>query len=259
MTTTDASITLLNTRPSHQSNGLSQKVVAEGFQVLNCPALEIQPLSKVIQNLPGLGDFEAIFFISRNAVRCLNQLWQTAYQQPLNLSSSQQCYAIGQATQKALAELQIESIAAEGMSDSEHLLRQLTNPFTQRCLIVKGTGGRDALAIGLQQKGAEVSEWSVYERVPATFCMNNWMLFRQAKWPVFLFTSYQAWEFFMDQLISDRPADVGWAKRQTAVVFSERIGIKLQQNGWLGKLKVVSEQSDDGVVKCLTQFADENR
>lgn len=251
--TVQSSITLLNTRPVGQASRLSQLLTDAGFRVMACPAIEIVKLPFDDNKITTLSEVDAVFFISRNAVKCFNEL---IHNRPLRdiLNQRIEIYSIGQATKNALMELGVQSSCPAKASDSATLLDSLTNFDQKNCLIVKGQGGLDILFKGLRAKGALVSEWSLYKRIPAPFCVKTWQDFRQEDRPCFLFSSLESWRFLITQISNEKPEDLDWVYQQSSIVFSDRIRQKMVELGWKGMISVVSSQSDQGILKSLTQI-----
>lgn len=249
-------LTLLNTRPAHQAGPLTQLLQSDGITTLECPAIAIQPLDAALPKPPGLVVYDAIFFISINAVEQFHKLFQQPDSSTINLPDTLSCYAIGEATRHALKQIGISAKTAASQFDTETLLRQLHVSAFKRALIVKGEGGRQALAEGLTALGVQVDEWVVYRRVAAPFCQSTWQHFQQAQEPVLLFTSYQAWCFLTEQL---QHHQWDWAIQLPAIVFSKRIAEKIRQQGWQGPLIVVAQQSNEGIYQSLIQIANNNR
>lgn len=251
--------TLLNTRPKKQAESLTQLIQGRGIKVVECPSMEIQQTAFPKALLSEITQFDTVFFISANAVNTLNQLWHDRCNRNLKLPDQLSCYAIGKSTQKALKELGIDSSTSAGSFDSVSLLATLPQMNTSKCLIVKGEEGLVTLAHGLRAKGANVTEWPIYRRIAAPFCKDNWQVFKQSKWPIFLFSSYQAFQLLIEQIERYDPVSKNWSLRQDAIVFSERIKKSLTELGWEGTVRVVSEQSNAGILECLTQFSDDSR
>lgn len=261
MTKPDPVLTFLNTRPVEQAEALSQSVREKGYQVLACPTLKIcsQPLPQ--QAEATLSKFDKVFFISQNAVKQFVEMWQSVYQTRPIFAKGTMCFAIGQSTYNAMkaldwpvAELSSNQYVTEALLQSE-ALQNLTD---QQCLIVKGKGGRPTLAEGLKAAGATVAEWAVYERLPANFCELEWQAFRAAHHPVLLISSLDAW-YGLDKMLKNSgngsKNDQAWLFLQDVIVFSERIKHALQQQGWQGRLFVVPQQSNAGIITALEQIS----
>ncbi|MDG4813587.1 uroporphyrinogen-III synthase [Hydrogenovibrio sp. 3SP14C1] len=262
MTKPDPVLTFLNTRPIEQAAALSQSVQQKGHQVLECPSLKICPLPLPEQAEKTLPKFDKVFFISQNAVKQLVEKWQSAYQTLPVFANHTSCFAIGQSTYLAMeshdwpvVKLNSSQYVTETLLELDDL-QDLTN---QQCLIVKGKGGRTALAEGLKAAGATVTEWALYERKSADFCASEWQAFQKARHPVLLISSLEAW-YRLEKMLKENNED--WAKKDQAwlflqdiIVFSDRIKNALQQQGWKGRLFVVPQQSNSGILTALEQIS----
>lgn len=82
--------------------------------------------------------------------------------------------AVGDATAKklqhALNNVDCATVLTPDAHTSEGILamQQLNEPSNQHVVIIKGEGGRDVIARGLQQRGYEVSHFCVYKREQLT-------------------------------------------------------------------------------------------
>lgn len=258
----DRVLTFLNTRPVEQAAALSQSVRQRGHQVLECPTLKICPLPLPEQAKTMLPEFDKVFFISQNAVKQLVEKWQSTYQAVPEFASQTSCFAIGQSTYTAMesynwpvVKLKSTQYVTETLLQSDDL-QDLTS---QRCLIVKGMGGRPALAEGLKAAGATVTEWALYERKPADFCAPEWQTFQQTHHPVLLISSLEAWDSLEKMLTKNNEnwtkKDQAWLFLQDIIVFSNRIKKALQQYGWQGRMFVVPQQSNAGILAALEQIS----
>lgn len=239
--------TLLNTRPEAQAVALAELLEQNGFANLFCPSIRIESLDTPP---PNLADFQAVFFVSANAVKQLAASWQAAFGKPLSLPESLTCFAIGKATAKSLQALGIDAKTPHDKFDTESLMSDLSDESFQQtqCLIVKGEGGLPDLADTLKQRGANVEEWIGYRRVAAGFCRESWRAFKQADYPVVLASSLDAWKSLVEVI---PPSEKQWLFAQDLLAFSERIAQSINDEGWQGKLKVINPQSNDGIVKGL--------
>lgn len=248
-------LTLLNTRPRHQAAHLTHLAENIGVTVLTCPSIEIETLSLPAEAVTRFGRFDKIVFVSRNAVAVLNDLFQAVGQASPPFGESARCFAIGQATQQALqaqgwpvASLDIDQFVSEDLLATQ-VLKDLQG---QRCLIVKGEGGRPTLKAGLEKAGADVEEWLIYRRRAAALCAQAWSKFQSAAHPVVLASSLQAWSNLVAMMSESAQA---WLFLQDIIVFSERIEQAIREQGWRGRIFVVPQQSDDGVLSALKQIS----
>jgi uroporphyrinogen-III synthase len=147
---------ILVTRPAHQTELLSQRLMALGAQITVLPALDIIANDFTSPTQP----YDLLIFISSNAVHFGQALLATQPQARIA--------AVGQRTTDALlAAGQQVDITPEAAASSEALLQHplLTNP-PKRILIVRGVGGRELLQETLTQRGSQVDVVEVYRRIP---------------------------------------------------------------------------------------------
>jgi len=156
-----AGVTVLVTRPPGQADGLCERIRAHGGDALPWPAVEILPTAEdeaVERALdPGMPP-DWLIFISRNAVQHGAATLAT-HPRP-------QIAAIGPSTAAALAKAGVTPTLAASKPDSEGLLADpaFSNVQGKRVVIVRGVGGREALALGLRARGARVGYEEVYRR-----------------------------------------------------------------------------------------------
>jgi len=136
----------------------------EGATTGRLPALQVVPAARGYEVAARMGPitaFDLVVFTSANAVHFGASL--LADERNLTLA------AVGPATARALAAAgHLNVIVPHGGYDSEHLLEDpRVGAPGQRILLVKGTGGRDALRQELGRRGAQVVVADVYERCPA--------------------------------------------------------------------------------------------
>ncbi|MFT4613674.1 MAG: uroporphyrinogen-III synthase [Bacteroidia bacterium] len=159
---------VLVTRPAGVANDhLCEILAAAGYEASSQPLLELRalaPLPAPARSLvQSLDNYEHVIFISTNAVGfgmlAIENYWP---QLPVGLS----WYAIGEATATLLQEHGISAITPGSLMTSEGLLAvpQLQAIAGQRVLIVKGEGGREALARTLRDRDATVDELACYQR-----------------------------------------------------------------------------------------------
>lgn len=155
---------ILVTRPKRQAQTLCRLIEQAGGVPLCFPVLEILPSRKMPDTarlFQRLDNFHWIIFISANAVSFAANLFARPLPETLRVA------AIGQATSKALAEWSIKvDLTPKPPFNAEALLAspKMQQMKDQRCLIVRGEGGRELLAETLKARGAKVSYAEVYRR-----------------------------------------------------------------------------------------------
>lgn len=156
-------LAVLVTRPQGIGENLVQAIESRGGDAIFVPAIEIEPLQPDTSELADLSTLPAgglAIFASRNAVA-----WGARYlPQP-----RPRVAAIGPSTASALATLGLTPDIRPVGFTSEDLLQlpELASLAGVRVFIIRGAGGRDALATGLKARGARVRYLDVYRRVRA--------------------------------------------------------------------------------------------
>ncbi len=165
-----AGVTVVVTRPVHQSYPLCRLIEAQGGSTLSAPVLEVKPVrlsAALVQKLTGPPALHWLIFISANAARYGMPLLEE-----LKISSSgSRLAAVGPATAAALAEFgRRDILIPEYHYDSQGLLMtdELQRVHGLRIAIFRGRDGKETLAQGLRARGAEVYYLEVYERLPIT-------------------------------------------------------------------------------------------
>ncbi|MDD5632949.1 MAG: uroporphyrinogen-III synthase, partial [Methylococcales bacterium] len=158
---------VLVTRPAHQAENLSRLIEEQGGVAVRFPTLAIVALddsSRIKSTLANLDKYQWLVFISANAVTMYGYYSDS---DKMAKFKSARIAAIGKATAQALvlAGLPVD-LAPEAGYNSEALLAmpQMQQMNGQRCLIVRGEGGRDELAVTLRSRGANVDYLDVYKR-----------------------------------------------------------------------------------------------
>ncbi|AQS38237.1 uroporphyrinogen-III synthase [Shewanella psychrophila] len=170
---------------------------------------------------------DIIIFISTNAVKfaakAIKQTWP----------SKTQFYAVGEATLKALSQCGIS--AQEAPQDSQQTEGLLTLPKLQslskkKIVIVRGVGGREALASELTHRGADVSYWEVYRRTcPTLTSVSNAQAWQHAKIDTIVVTSGE----ILDNLIKLVPKELfAWLRACHIIVPSSRVQEQAIANGF---------------------------
>lgn len=157
---------VLVTRPAHQAENLSKLITQRGGTAIRFPTLEVVAASDYSDTgniLANLDRFQWLVFISANAVNFALK----ANGGKIDRIRPTRIAAIGHATAQALeiAGLPVDLIPENGYN-SEALLSMLQIQLQkgQRCLIVRGQGGREELADTLRKKGVEVEYLEIYKR-----------------------------------------------------------------------------------------------
>lgn len=151
---------VLLTRPRTQAEELARIVDAAGMRAVVFPTLEIVPVRPAA---PERVDWDCIVFVSANAVEQGFSFALPGGVQPAGTRVA----AIGAATAAALrARGILDPIVPSAAFDTEALLAlpDFADVRGWRVLVVRGVGGREALADSLRSRGAEVRYLECYRR-----------------------------------------------------------------------------------------------
>ena len=161
MTSSLSGAGVIITRPAGQCEVLAEMMEQAGGMPVILPSMSIQPTSAASRwppELPPIDQYQVIIFISQNAVRLGAHYL---------VNNAAGLAAVGPSTARSLEALghPVSVSPGEGFS-SEALLQHpsLQNLRDQRVLIVRGVGGKELLAQGLQARGAKVDYLEVYCR-----------------------------------------------------------------------------------------------
>ncbi|GLS82241.1 uroporphyrinogen-III synthase [Paraferrimonas haliotis] len=244
---------LLLTRPKGRNHSLQQQLASMGVRTSVAPMLEIQANPDSRQYTPAqLANWaDKIIFISTNAVEFAKDLLQIIGRTQV------QCLAVGLATQAKLSEYGIlAETAPEHLQQTEGLLdlSSLQDVAEQRIVIVRGNGGRETLAQELQQRGAEVRYWQVYQRgVPECDINSLCQHWRQQQIDTIVITSGEALQNLRSQVQNN---DWQWLAQLHFIVPSERV---MDMAQGMGIQSVVNAQgaNDKAVIEAVKQLKGE--
>jgi uroporphyrinogen-III synthase len=247
-----AGVTVLVTRPPGQADGLCERIQAEGGTALRWPAVEIaatapdEPVERALD--PGMPP-DWLIFISRNAV----QHGTTA----LAMRPRPRIAAIGPATAAALAQVGVTPALTARKPDSEGLLDDPAFAAVegQRVVIVRGVGGREALALGLRARGARVGYEEVYRRrrpQPSAEAVAGLL----KRWQtdgiqVYTATSVEILRNLHDML---GPAGSEPLARTALVTASERVVKQADSFGHEGACLLASRPDDAALVEAIAEW-----
>lgn len=164
-------VRVLATRPAEQIAKLSAALRAEGADVLEVPAIAIEPPSswEAVDEAIARGQYRWVIFTSSNGVRFfVDRL--TALGNDTSWFTSADIAAIGPETARSLAERGLHADLVPGEFVAEALLAALTDAAPlrgERVLLARADIAREALVNGLLREGALVDQVTVYRTVPA--------------------------------------------------------------------------------------------
>ncbi len=244
---------VLVTRPVHQAEALCDLIEQQGWQAIRFPTLDIVGFTndKIQQQFRTLGKYDWLFFISSNAVNFA----LTANNGKIDDFKACSIAVVGKATEKALlsAGLTVD-LMPENNFNTEGLLATQAMQHIKRkhCLIIRGLGGREALANSLSQRGAIVDYMEVYKRVtPIVDSCHVHDMLRQQTLDVITITSGDA----LKNLIIMIGAEL---KNQLLavplIVISNRIKQLAEKSGFK-KILVTESPSDVAIIKTVVKMS----
>jgi len=154
---------VLLTRPQGRNQSMIEALNEKGVSHVVTPLLNVQA-TDIQQHQTSIEQFnqaDIVIFISTNAVKFASKALNNQF------PDSAQFYAVGEATYQALLTLGISSQKApQECQQTEGLLtlEQLHHISNKNIVIVRGVGGREALAEALNSRGAVVNYWEAYQR-----------------------------------------------------------------------------------------------
>jgi uroporphyrinogen-III synthase len=156
------------TRPAAQSRGLIERLRALGAEPLVCPAIAIAPLADYAALDAAIGrlaEYDWAIVTSANGVHALVERMRALGADLASLQSLK-LGAIGPATAQALAKYGLRAEFMPSAYVAESILDEIGDVAGQRILLPRADIAREALAIGLRERGAEVDEVAAYRTVP---------------------------------------------------------------------------------------------
>lgn len=247
---------VLVTRPEGQADTLMQGLRRAGCRPLHLPLLSIEalkPLPGVMrQRVQDLDLYDHVLFISANAARiglaCLEDYWP---QWP----DGQRYWAVGKSTADVLESRGLRVIWPASDMSSEGLLALpgLSDLAGQRCLIVRGEGGRTYLADGLGERGAEVDALVCYRRQAVTYSDDS-LRERLGNGSVeaVMISSGEGLEILTRLLQNREHTNLA---RATLFAPSERVANLASELGWLS-VRTVENASDSAMLAAAEQWRD---
>ena len=223
---TNNNLTALITRPEPYGQRLAQQLNQANVATVCQPVFSYQSSSETFDDT--LTEYAIVIFVSVAAVNYgahqLSSLKGTSH--------SPQIFAVGKATQAALATQGISAISpthhsTEGLLALELLARDNING--KRILIVRGDGGRECLASGLRSRGAIVNYWECYQRVWLDLPDDIAQIWQQNKVNCIIITSNNILKYVVNLL---KRADNYWENNGILVVASERIAQAAKAHGF---------------------------
>ena len=154
-------ITVAVTRARAQASGLALRLRELGAEVVEAPAIRIQPLDGPAPDLAG---YDLLCLTSPNGVRLLFERLFAAGRDARALAGATVA-AIGPGTAAALSEHGVVADVVPERFTAEGLLASLAGQPARRVLVARAAEARDVLPDGLRARGAEVDVLPLYETV----------------------------------------------------------------------------------------------
>ncbi|WP_305909105.1 uroporphyrinogen-III synthase [Methylomarinum sp. Ch1-1] len=243
-------VRILVTRPRPQAEGLCRLIERQGGIALNFPTLEIKPLAQTDEikaKLQALNDYHWLIFISANAVNFALK----ANNGKIEQFAEPRIAAVGGATAKALKDhdLSVDLLPDQGFNSEALLQTSAMRAIAgQRCLIVRGRGGREMLADTLRQRGASVDYLEVYQRtMPNRDISELLALLQHNRLNAVTITSGEALQNLLAMLGDDAPLLFSLP----LVVISDRIEQMARQIGFK-RILVTNSPADTAILQTLT-------
>lgn len=246
---------ILVTRPAHQAEKLCHLIEANHGNPICLPTIEIVPLLLEKSELESvLTNTDWFIFTSTNAVRCYFSQLDDAKMRELKTKS---CFAIGQATAKALISkgLSVDLTPSDGYNSEALLdLLALRDVSEKTILIIRGENGRETLAQTLKKRGAKVSYQNVYKReIPEIDCTEISQLISQKQLNFIAITSGEAVENLV-KMLPQMQHDL--LRKIPLIVVSERIQT-IAKNLGFEHIALAQMPSDDAILKTITTIINE--
>ena len=162
------------TRPLAQNSSWTESLREAGFDVVECPLLEIVSVERaeqrpIVNIVLDLDQYNKAIFVSQNAVEhaftYIQQYWP---QLPFGLS----WFGVGVKTRALLSSYLEEGFCFTGLATEQNVmnsedllaLEELQIVEGEKVLIFRGVGGRDLIRLTLEARGAEVQYCELYKR-----------------------------------------------------------------------------------------------
>jgi len=204
------------TRTRKQAGELSGKLRELGADVLEIPAIEIQPpndLRAFAELVRDAHMYEWVVFTSPNGVEAFFEMFYRIYGDAREFGGGR-IAAIGPATARKVAEYRFKVELQPEQAVAEEVVKAFDAEMTvenTRILVVRPEVSRDVIANELTKKGAIVDEAIAYRTVPATEDRSGVLArLKEEGADIVAFASSSAVEAFLD-LKLPLPADVKYA------------------------------------------------
>lgn len=252
---------ILVTRPEEQAHGLIEEIEKQGGLAVFAPMIAIRALGDTPVSrhaIDHLADYHAIIFISRNAVEIGMRL-VAAHRKTLDGLA---VYAVGVGTGARLKELGVAGVhMPRGEFSSEGLLKlpglSAHEIEGKRVLVMRGAGGREVLAQGLQSRGAQVDYCEVYERIVPPEPLSAVLRKCEVTKPdIAVITSLES-VINLAQKIDEEGLDLLYD--MPLIVVGARTAHEVERLGFTEPPVVVENPGDQSIVEALIEWVEDER
>jgi uroporphyrinogen III methyltransferase/synthase len=226
------------TRARAQASALSSRLRELGAEVIEMPAIRIQPLdpAPLYRALERIDEYEWLVFTSQNAV---DIFWRRMREHALDARSlgHNRIAAIGRATADALLDHGLVADVVPPQFVAESLLqalRERSDVAGKRVLLPRAAAARDVLPDGLRAMGARVDEIPIYQSVmDGDGAAGVTARLRAAEIDMITLTSSSTAQFFVDavgpEVARAAPvASIGPITSETAKTLGLRVGVEAE-------------------------------
>jgi len=247
---------VLVTRPREQSEELQALIEEAGGKALSLPLLAIEASADAEskQRCQFISGYDWVIFISQNAVRHALSLLPSN-----NWTDSTAVAAVGRTTTNALRQVGLPvDVHPDDSMNSEGLLEALADESLsgKKILIIRGVGGREALAEGLREKKALVDYAEVYRRVCPDINSQQLAQLIDEGIDVISIASGETCQNLASIIKTAAITDTQkqQLRSRPLIVVSERIKTLAEQLGFSAKIVVANEPDNKGLLKAIQQW-----
>lgn len=251
------------TRAREQSQGLVDRLQALGAEVVECPAITIEPLddyTEMDSAIARLATYDWVIFTSANGVKAfVDRL--AALGGNTGVLCSRRLGAIGPATAAALQKAGCSPEFVPDTYVAEALVEQIGDVAGCRVLLPRADIARKALTVGLRDKGATVDEITAYRTVAGEGAERLAEYLQAGSVYAITFTSSSTVRYTIEGLVN-----AGLGEKQAIVLLSQAnpvcigpITAATAAECGLGVAAVASEYTTDGLVDALVRLLSAGR
>lgn len=246
------------TRAREQAVGLIKRLRDLGAEPLECPAISIAPLHDFVQldaAISSLYSYDWVIFTSVNGVHAFIARLHAAGKGVSTLCA-RKLGAIGPATGAALLALGCKPAFMPDTYVAEAIIEQIEDVEGCRILLPRADIAREALAIGLRERGAQVDEVAAYRTVHTGETVSLAGLLSTNSVDAITFTSSSTVSYTVEAIIEagyDK-AQVIRLLNQVAVVCIGPITAATARECGLRVATVATEYTTGGLVEALVML-----